>query len=166
MERLLSYGYSSVHTRVGFDIAMFRPKSKEYLVQNDKIVDDLRNIYGEPDEKSQRKVLMQNLIDLWKNEDRKNPHKIIYNLCFDGEEQSQPRRAFSKICKLDENNQYGFAMTKPLPIGIFKKKPFVDLDILNKAVNDFDPTSKTGHVFVVDIHFQEFNDPKKKKDVQ
>ena len=83
MERLLSSGYSSVHTRVGFDIAMFRPKSKEYLVQNDKIVDDLRNIYGEPDEKSQRKVLMQNLIDLWKNEDRNNPHKIIYNLCFD-----------------------------------------------------------------------------------
>ena len=118
MERLLSCGYSSVHTRVGFDIAMFRPKSKEYLVQNDKIVDDLRNIYGEPDEKSQRKVLMQNLIDLWKNEDRKNPHKIIYNLCFDGEEQSQPGRAFSKICKLVENNQYGFAMN----LTIQKKK--------------------------------------------
>ena len=53
-------------------------------------------------------------------------------------------------------------MTKPLPIGIFKKKPFVDLDILNKAVNDFDPNSKIGHVFVVDIHFQEFNYQKKK----
>ena len=53
-------------------------------------------------------------------------------------------------------------MTKPLPIGIFKKKPFVDLDILNKAVNDFDPNSKIGHVFVVDIHFQEFNYQKKR----
>ena len=61
---------------------------------------------------------MQNLIDLWKNEDRKNPHKIIYNLCFDGEEQSQPGRAFSKICKLVENNQYGFAMN----LTIQKKK--------------------------------------------
>ena len=55
-------------------------------------------------------------------------------------------------------------MTKPLPIGIFKKKPFVDLDILNKAVNDFDSNSKTGHIFTnFDINFQEFNHPKKKK---
>ena len=55
-------------------------------------------------------------------------------------------------------------MTKPLPIGILKKTTFVDLDILYKAVNDFDPNSKIGHAFVVDIHFQEFKD--KKKDVQ
>ena len=50
-------------------------------------------------------------------------------------------------------------MIKPLPIGIFKKKLFVDPDILNKAVYDFDPNTKIGHVFVVDIHFQEFNNP-------
>ena len=35
---------------------------------------------------------MQYLIDLWKNEDRNNPHKVIFNLCLDGEEQSQPLR--------------------------------------------------------------------------
>ena len=28
----------------------------------------------------------------------------------------------SKIIKMDENNQYGFAMTKPLPYGCIKKK--------------------------------------------
>ena len=78
------------------------------------------------------------------------------------EEQSQPCRVFSKIFKLDENNQYGYSMIKPLPIGIFKKKPFVDLDILNKAVHDFDPNTKIGHVFEVDIHFQEFNNPKRR----
>ena len=66
MERLLSGGYSSVHTKVGFDTEMFTQKSTGNLAQKDKIGDDLRNIYGEPDEKSQRKVLMQNLIDLWK----------------------------------------------------------------------------------------------------
>ena len=53
MERLLNGVYSSVQTWVGFDTEMFTPKSKEYLAQKDKIVDDLRNIYGEPDEKSQ-----------------------------------------------------------------------------------------------------------------
>ena len=37
---------------------------------------------------------------------------------------------FCKISKLDENNQYGFAMTKPLPIGIFKNEAHVNTDIL------------------------------------
>ena len=66
MERLLSGGYSSVHTKVGFDTEMFTQKSTGNLAKKDKIGDDLRNIYGEPDEKCQRKVPMQNLIDLWK----------------------------------------------------------------------------------------------------
>ena len=118
---MLSGGYSSVHTSVGFDTEMFTPESKEDLGQRDKIVDDLGNICGESDEKSKKKVLAQNLIDLWKNEDRNNPHKVIFNLRLDGEEQSQPTRVFSKIFKLDENNQYSFSMTKSLPIGIFKK---------------------------------------------
>ena len=118
---MLSGGYSSVHTSVGFDTEMFTPESKEDLGQRDKIVDDLGNICGESDEKSIKKVLVQNLIDLWKNEDRNNPHKVIFNLRLDGEEQSQPSRVFSKIFKLDENNQYSFSMTKSLPIGIFKK---------------------------------------------
>ena len=118
---MLSGGYSLVHTSVGFDTEMFTPESKEDLGQRDKIVDDLGNICGESDEKSKKKVLVQNLIDLWKNEDRNNPHKVIFNLRLDGEEQSQPSRVFSKIFKLDENNQYSFSMTKSLPIGIFKK---------------------------------------------
>ena len=118
---MLSGGYSSVHTSVGFDTEMFTPESKEDLGQRDKIVDDLGNICGESDEKSKKKVLVQNLIDLWKNEDRNNPHKVIFNLRLDGEEQSQPSRVFSKIFKLDENNQYSFSMTKSLLIGIFKK---------------------------------------------
>ena len=148
---MLSGESSSVHARVGFDTEMFTPESKEHLGQRDKIVDDLGNNCGESDEKSKKKVLVQNLIDLWKNEDRNNPDKVIFNFHLDGEEQSQPSRVFSKIFKLTDWN---------LP-----KKPFVDLDILKKSVNDFDPNSKIGHVFVVHIHFQEFKDPEK-KDVQ
>ena len=51
-----------------------------------------------------------------KNEDRNNADKVIFNLRLDREERSQPRRVFSKIFKLDENNQYGFVMTKPQPV--------------------------------------------------
>ena len=40
----------------------------------------------------------------------------------DGE--GQVRRFSSKIIKMDENNRYGFAMTKPLPYGVIKKKDF------------------------------------------
>ena len=46
----------------------------------------MRNIYAKPDEKSQRKALMQNLIDLWKNEDRNNPHKVMFNFLLDRED--------------------------------------------------------------------------------
>ena len=38
--------------------------------------------------------------------------------------QGQVRQFSSKIIKMDENNQYGFAMTKLLPLGVIKKKRF------------------------------------------
>ena len=69
---------------------------------------------------------------------------------------------FSKIFKLDENNQYGFAMTKLLPVGILKKEPSVSMDILNKSIENFVPKSKIGEIFVVDIEFDAYNDPRKK----
>ena len=43
-------------------------------------------------------------------------------------------KGFSKIFKLDENNQYGFAKTKPLPIGVFKKEAHLDMDILKNYI--------------------------------
>ena len=79
-------------------------------------------MYGEKDKKSKRKVLMGRLYELWKGQDLKTENKPIHNICLNGEEKSSKRRIFSKIFKHAENNQYGFAMTKPLPIGIFKKK--------------------------------------------
>ena len=38
--------------------------------------------------KKDRKILMQKLIDFWKEEDLKNLHKLIYNLCLDSEKSS------------------------------------------------------------------------------
>ena len=41
----------------------------------------------------------------------------------DDDKQYTDYRVISKIIKFDENNQYGFAMTKPMPIGTIKKNP-------------------------------------------
>ena len=40
-------------------------------------------------------------------------YKICYDLKLDDDVEQQKYRVMSKILKLDENNQYGFAMTKP-----------------------------------------------------
>ena len=52
----------------------------------------------------------------------------------------------SKILKLDESNQYGYAMTKPLPTGCIKKEPrstWKTFDILLQKIDLDDPV---GHV--------------------
>ena len=44
-----------------------------------------------------------------------------YKLTLDGEKTYTDKRVISKILKLDGNNQYGYAMTKPLITGCMKK---------------------------------------------
>ena len=46
--------------------------------------------------------------------------KIVYNLKIDNKQEK--KRVVSKILKMDKNNQYGNAMTKPLPSGCIKKE--------------------------------------------
>ena len=75
-----------------------------------------------PMEKKQKNKLNKELYDLFKKEDLKSSNKPIYKICLDGEQKSKGRRVFSRIFKLEENNQYGFAMTKLLPIGTFKRE--------------------------------------------
>ena len=64
----------------------------------------------------------------------------------------------SKIIKMDENNQYGMAMTKPLPYRCIKRKEkirsFEELDQLLKSVTLED---KIGHIFTADIEFSDIN---------
>ena len=57
----------------------------------------------------------------YKDDLEKNPlnkdfvYKFVYNLKLDG------KKAQKKNLKLDENNQYGNGMTKPLPTGCIGK---------------------------------------------
>lgn len=41
---------------------------------------------------------------------------------FDIDGKKQTKRILSKILKMDEHNQYGMAMTKPLPYGCIIKR--------------------------------------------
>ena len=61
-------------------------------------------------------------------------------------------RVISKIIKFDENNQYGYAMTKPMPVGDIKDKEpdWKTFNILMERVDLDDPI---GHLFIVDIEF-------------
>ena len=114
---------------------MFTPKSAEYMKQKEDIIEQLRNLYSEKNEKSEKKRLNQLLYDFFKQEDLNSCNKLnSYNLRLDGEAEVKKLRVFSKMFELDENNQYGFAMAKPLPIGIFKKGPSVSMNILNKSI--------------------------------
>ena len=68
--------------------------------------------------------------------------------------QQRVRRFSSKIIKMDENNQYGFAMTKSLAFGIIKKKKFLPtLEDLEQILANVTLNNKLGHLFVVDIEF-------------
>ena len=122
----------------------------------------MRDLYGEKNEKQERKKLMDKLYSLWKEEDLKSCHKPIYNVRLDGEESGRKRRVFSKVFNLDENNQYGFAMTKPLPISVFKKQSDRNMETLENSLENFDPNAKIGEVFVVDIQFDAYDDPPKR----
>ena len=81
--------------------------------------------------------------------------KIVYSLRFDGETKPQKRHLISTILKLDENNQYGFAMTRSMPTGCIKEYPcpsFREFNLLLYGVTLHDPF---GHLVVVDIEFNE-----------
>ena len=55
---------------------------------------------------------------------------------------------------MDENNQYGNAMTKSLPYGCMKKeKTIPSLKKFNFILETLSINGKIGHLFVVDICF-------------
>ena len=80
MESLLSGGYSYVHTRLGFDTKMLTLKSADYMKRKDDFTEQLRNIYGEKNEKTVMKMLNQLLYNLLKQDDLNSCKDSIYSL--------------------------------------------------------------------------------------
>ena len=83
----------------------------------------------------------------------KNNEKVIFKT-----RNGQLKRFSSKMIKMDENSQYGFAMTKPLPYGcIKKKKNLPNLEELAVLLKNVTLQDELGHFFVVDIEFADIN---------
>ena len=73
--------------------------------------------------------------------------KVIYNI------NGKNKRVISKILKLDENNQYGHAMTKPLPAGCIKNDADLSWRTFNLLLESVSLEDKIGHLYIVDIKF-------------
>ena len=84
---------------------------------------------------------------------RSDDLKVIYRIKLDNENSYYERCIIGRILKLDKNNQYGFAITKPTPTGCCKEHlppSWLKFNLLLETVyldNDI------GHLFVVDIKF-------------
>ena len=60
---------------------------------------------------------------------------------------------------MDENNQYGQAVTKALPYGCIKKQKDVpDLQEFKLILLNLDHLDSIGHIFTVDIEFHNQNE--------
>ena len=130
-EKSLIGGFSCVNTRIGFDTeVLLRSFSKQEFSK--------MNI-----DQSYSAIKNQN-------------YNFGYKLKLDNNTTYRDYRIISKIIKFDENNQYGFAMTKLMPVGGIKDKEpsWKEFNLLMETVSLDDPRR---HLFVVDIEFDSEN---------
>ena len=126
-EKTFTGGLSCVNTRLGFDIGILLPN----LTQRDY-----------------NKMNITESFKAFKRDDL----KICYRLKLDGEEDYSDWRVIAKILKLNENNQYDFVMTKPMPIGSIKRKQ-PDWKEFNLLLETVTLDDKIGHLFIIDNKF-------------
>ena len=82
--------------------------------------------------------------------------KLLYDLEIDGKKLT--KRILTKILEIDENNQYGQAMTKPLLCGSIKKREHPpSLFEFNKTLDKISHDDKIGYLFIVNIKFHNKN---------
>ena len=80
-------------------------------------------------------------------------YKACYWLKLDSNKKHVNKRVISKMLKLNENNQYDFAMTKPTPTGCIKKELQPTWRTFNVLLERVDLDDPVGHLFVVNISF-------------
>ena len=135
-EKTLCGGFSSVNTRLSFDTELLMPN----LSKSDY-----------------EKMNIDESFKAFKRDDL----KVVYSLKLDDEKSFQKKRIITKIIKFDENNQYGYAMTRPMPTGCIKQNnspSWLEFNLLLEKVSLDD---SIGHLFIVDIEFDEQNATKK-----
>ena len=78
-------------------------------------------------------------------------YKVVYNLKMNNEKTK--KRVITKILKLDENNQYGHGMTKPLPTGCIKDNDDISWETFNFLLKSVSFEDTIRHLYTVDIEF-------------
>ena len=73
------------------------------------------------------------------------------------------KRVITKILKLDENNQYGFGMEKPLPTGFIKQNLDTSWRTVNFILQNVSLSDQIGHLYVIDIEFDHTKAAEKQK---
>ena len=68
----------------------------------------------------------------------------------------------TKILKLDENNQYGNGVTKPLPTGCIKDSDDISWKTFNFFLESVSFEDTIGHLYIVDVEFDFKNATKRK----
>ena len=100
-------------------------------------------------------ILLPNLadkIDLESNPMNKSfNYKVVYNLTMNNEKNK--KRVITKVLKLDENNQYGHGMTKPLPTGCIKDNGYISWEVFNFLLENLSFEDTIGLLYIVDIEF-------------
>ena len=85
---------------------------------------------------------------------KNNEQKLVYKIRNKFTDKTEDKRVSTVILKMDKNNQYDNAITKPLPIGCIKKEPYTptirELCLLLSRISHLD---SIGHLLVVDIEF-------------
>ena len=82
-------------------------------------------------------------------------YKVVYNLEMNNEKIK--KRVITKILNLDENNQYGSGMTKPLTTGCIKDNNDISWEIFNFLLEEVSFEDTIGHLYIVDIEFDTKN---------
>ena len=139
-EKAICGGFSSVNTRLSFDTEMLMPNLTK---------------------KDYDKMTIDQSFKAYKRDDL----KVVYSLKLDGEKKFSKKRIISKILKLDENNQYGYAMTRPMPTGCIKENNSPSWLKFNLLLETADLEDKIGHLFVVDVEFDIENADERKINV-
>ena len=95
---------------------------------------------------------LKNKIDLEKNPMNKDfNYKTVYNFKMNNEKLKE--RVITKILKLDENNQYGNGITKPLPTGCIRDNDDISWETVNFLLESVSFQDTIGHLYIVDIEF-------------
>ena len=129
-EKTLTGGFSCVNTRLSFNT--------ELLMLN-------------LTETNYKKMKIGSSLKAYKRDDL----MAIYKIKLDNEDSYHEKHIIAKILKMDKNNQYGCAMTKPMPTGCIKEHPAPSWLKFNLLLETVDLDDKIGHLFVVDIKFDE-----------